>query len=78
MRETGVSGSIESSTRPNLRCGATVPAWHRSLPAPGDGVAAMATVPAWFVTAARAGFDGDVLVLLDATGAETGRVERAR
>lgn len=32
---------------------------------------------AWFEAAARAGFDGEVLVLLDARGAELGRLRRA-
>jgi hypothetical protein len=34
-------------------------------------------VPAWFDEARAAGFDGDVLVLLDADGRETGRLKRA-
>lgn len=34
----------------------------------------MLGVPSWLGQAARAGFDGDVLVLVDAAGAETGRV----
>jgi heat shock protein HslJ len=36
----------------------------------------MVAVPYWFTAAARAEFDGDVLVLRDADGAEVGRVER--
>lgn len=34
-------------------------------------------VGAWFEAAARAGFDGEVLVLLDAEGVELGRLRRA-
>jgi hypothetical protein len=36
-----------------------------------------AQVGSWIASAARAGFDGDVLVLVDADGHETGRLRRA-
>lgn len=37
----------------------------------------MVPVPLWFANATRARFDGEVLVLLEADGAEAGRLRRA-
>ena len=37
----------------------------------------MVPVPTWFANATRSRFEGQVLVLLDVDGAETGRLERS-